>query len=137
MLRVAIESVLGVQIENGDTLVIRPCVPDDWPRFRFRLEIPDTGGRMEVGGYVDGRAVVATQSSPRQRPGALADVWLDTKITDSVRGHIDLRGAIGGPFEGANLGTFNFSDAFQNYSPSLEARDAYVDVRLRNADRFP
>src|SRR6185295_4046736 len=88
-------------------------------------QVPDTHGRAEVGGYVDGRAVVPTESSPRQRPGALADVWLDTKITDSVRGRLDMRGAIGGPFEGANLGTFNFTDAFQNYSPSLELREAY------------
>lgn len=100
----------------------------------FATEVPDTGGRVEVGGYVDGRAVVPTESSPRQRPGALADVWLDTKVTDWLRGRLDLRGAIGGPFEGANLGTYNFSDAFQNYSPSLELREAYVDVRFRNAD---
>lgn len=97
-------------------------------------QVPDTDGRVEVGGYVDGRAVVKTASSPRQRPGALADVWLDTKIADWLRGRVDLRGAVGGPFEGANLGTFNFGDTFQNYSPSLELREAYIDARFRNAD---
>lgn len=100
----------------------------------FAAEIPATDGRAVVGGYVDGRAVVATASSPRQRPGALADVWLDTKITDWLRGRVDLRGAIGGPFEGANLGTFGFADAFQNKSPSLEVREAYVEASFRNAD---
>jgi cellobiose phosphorylase len=41
MLRVALESVLGVAIEDGDTLVVRPCIPDDWPGFRVTRRLPD------------------------------------------------------------------------------------------------
>ena len=37
MYRVAIESILGVRIENGDTLVLQPCVPDAWPQFKVTL----------------------------------------------------------------------------------------------------
>lgn len=33
--RVAVESVLGLRIELGTTLVLRPCVPDDWPEYRI------------------------------------------------------------------------------------------------------
>jgi cyclic beta-1,2-glucan synthetase len=50
MLRVALESVLGVAIESGDTLVVRPCVPDAWPGFRLALRLPDgrTHAALEV-----------------------------------------------------------------------------------------
>jgi len=33
--RVAVESVLGLRIERGTTLVLKPCVPDDWPEYRI------------------------------------------------------------------------------------------------------
>jgi cellobiose phosphorylase len=50
MLRVALEWVLGVTLVGGDTLRIRPCVPDDWPRFAVRLRLPDgrTHAAIEV-----------------------------------------------------------------------------------------
>ncbi|MEO6462050.1 MAG: glycosyl transferase, partial [Candidatus Eisenbacteria bacterium] len=41
MLRVALESVLGVTIEGGTTLVVKPCIPDDWPGFTMRRRLPD------------------------------------------------------------------------------------------------
>jgi cellobiose phosphorylase len=37
MLRVALESVLGVTLEGGNTLVIRAAIPSSWPGFRMRL----------------------------------------------------------------------------------------------------
>jgi len=39
MIRVALESVLGVRRE-GDSLVIDPCVPDEWSEYSVRLRIP-------------------------------------------------------------------------------------------------
>jgi cellobiose phosphorylase len=39
--RVALESVLGVTLEEGATLRVRPCVPDDWPGYTVRLRRPD------------------------------------------------------------------------------------------------
>ncbi|HEX5723880.1 MAG TPA: hypothetical protein VFX98_00365, partial [Longimicrobiaceae bacterium] len=41
MLRVALESVLGLTLEGGDTLVLRPRIPDEWPGFRVRYRLPD------------------------------------------------------------------------------------------------
>lgn len=35
MFRVAVESVLGLRVENGDTLVLDPQVPDTWPGFEI------------------------------------------------------------------------------------------------------
>ena len=40
MYRVALESVLGVTLEHGDTLVVRPCIPDDWPGFSLTWRPP-------------------------------------------------------------------------------------------------
>ena len=40
MYRVAVESVLGVTLERGDTLVVQPCVPDDWPGYKLRWRPP-------------------------------------------------------------------------------------------------
>src|SRR3989449_1309523 len=41
MYRVALESVLGVTLVGGDTLRIRPRIPDGWPGFRVSLRLPD------------------------------------------------------------------------------------------------
>jgi cyclic beta-1,2-glucan synthetase len=48
MYRVAIESILGLRIENGDTLVLCPCIPNDWPRYRVTLKRPVGGGICEI-----------------------------------------------------------------------------------------
>ncbi len=40
MYRVAIESILGIRVENDDTLVITPCIPGDWKSYRVRLKRP-------------------------------------------------------------------------------------------------
>jgi len=37
MIRVVVESLLGVRIEGGDTLVVRPAIPRDWPGYRLEL----------------------------------------------------------------------------------------------------
>ena len=68
--RVAIESVLGLRIENGDTFVIKPCVPDEWPEFcidyrhpntktGYHIEVRNPGGCSErvVNLVVDGKAL--------------------------------------------------------------------------------
>jgi cyclic beta-1,2-glucan synthetase len=43
LFRVGLESVLGCTIEDGDTLVIAPRVPDDWPEFAVHLTLPGAG----------------------------------------------------------------------------------------------
>ncbi len=48
MLRVTIESVLGVTWHGGDTLVIAPRIPDDWPGYELDWRVPGTAGRYEV-----------------------------------------------------------------------------------------
>ncbi|MDO8666979.1 MAG: hypothetical protein Q7J79_10225, partial [Gemmatimonadales bacterium] len=38
---------LGVSLEAGRTLVIRPCIPRDWPGFTVRLRLPDRRATYE------------------------------------------------------------------------------------------
>ncbi|MCK9384034.1 MAG: glycosyl transferase [Nevskia sp.] len=46
--RVALESVLGLRLENGDTLVLSPCVPDDWPEYRIHYRHPASGTTYDI-----------------------------------------------------------------------------------------
>ncbi len=39
MLRVALESILGLR-QEGDELVVAPCVPDDWPSYSITWRVP-------------------------------------------------------------------------------------------------
>ena len=48
MLRVAIESVLGVTPHAGQTLRIAPCIPDTWPGYRMWYRVPGTSQRIEI-----------------------------------------------------------------------------------------
>ena len=41
MYRTGIESLLGLTIEEGRLLRIKPCVPDSWPGYRIRYRLPD------------------------------------------------------------------------------------------------
>ena len=48
MYRVAIESVLGIEIEGGDTITVRPCIPGDWPGFTVRYRLPGEDTTYEL-----------------------------------------------------------------------------------------
>jgi cyclic beta-1,2-glucan synthetase len=49
MYRVTLESVLGVRLENGNKLALKPCIPDEWPGFRMWWQLPDSSGtRVEI-----------------------------------------------------------------------------------------
>ncbi len=78
MFRVAIESVLGLTVENGDTLVLAPRVPDSWPGFRIdwrapsgksfhriRVEIPDGHAAHVKSLTVDGKPISPENGTAR------------------------------------------------------------------------
>ncbi|MFN0151157.1 MAG: GH36-type glycosyl hydrolase domain-containing protein [bacterium] len=48
MYRVAIESVLGFRIQGGDTIVVKPCIPDAWPQCRVEYRDPRDGTRYAI-----------------------------------------------------------------------------------------
>ncbi|MFI5370720.1 MAG: GH36-type glycosyl hydrolase domain-containing protein [Candidatus Eisenbacteria bacterium] len=48
MMRVAMESVLGVRLHQGRTLVVRPCIPRDWSGYELVWRPSDDGTVMEI-----------------------------------------------------------------------------------------
>ena len=48
MFRVAVESVLGLRMVGGETLRLKPCVPDAWPGFRVSYRLPGSETRYEI-----------------------------------------------------------------------------------------
>ncbi len=62
MYRVGIESVLGLRLQDGRTLVLKPCIPASWPGFRilYRLADGETECEIEVENGGAGRVLAAT-----------------------------------------------------------------------------
>ncbi len=93
MLRVAIESVLGIRFSHGETLRIRPCTPPEWGWYRVRYRL--RGGRTtfaitvrssgEPGGRVaraslDGQPVALQEGTavvPAQDDGGTHEVEIE------------------------------------------------------------
>lgn len=48
MYRVALETILGFHLENGDTLRLAPRVPDRWGGFRICFRLPGCGTRFAI-----------------------------------------------------------------------------------------
>ncbi len=48
MLRVALESILGLSLEEGKTLVLRPAISASWPSCRINYRLPDGRTRYEI-----------------------------------------------------------------------------------------
>ncbi|MGF1643261.1 MAG: GH36-type glycosyl hydrolase domain-containing protein [Thiotrichales bacterium] len=48
MSRVAIEDILGMRWENGNQLLLKPCIPDAWPGFRVRWRVPGRDLECEI-----------------------------------------------------------------------------------------
>jgi hypothetical protein len=99
------------------------------------IEVPGSGGHLTMGGYLDGLAVSGTQGGSHQLPQALLDLHLDGVANRWLRGRLDLRGRIGGPFEGGpGIGFYNYGQTFQNFTPSVELSEAWTEVRGRKAE---
>jgi cyclic beta-1,2-glucan synthetase len=90
MIRVAMESLLGIRVEGGNTLTIRPCIPDEWPGFNVRLRLspeqtvlrihaanPDRRARTVIRATIDGRSAPVesgTARVPLARDGGEHDI---------------------------------------------------------------
>ncbi len=69
MYRVALESVLGFDIEDGTAILLKPCIPDDWPgftlthrradgtRYRISVENPKKHAGQVISATLDGMPV--------------------------------------------------------------------------------
>jgi cellobiose phosphorylase len=78
MYRVVIESIFGLSLERGETLVINPCISASWPRCNLSYRLPECGttyhitvensGGRESGvasATVDGRDAEVTEGKAR------------------------------------------------------------------------
>jgi cyclic beta-1,2-glucan synthetase len=68
MFRVAIESILGLRMEGGDTLTLNPCVPDAWPSFKVTWRKPGGKALYEI-----------AVENPSLRAGRIVSVEVDGK----------------------------------------------------------
>ncbi|HEY3392347.1 MAG TPA: hypothetical protein VGK58_06555 [Lacipirellulaceae bacterium] len=48
MFRVAVESIFGLSIERGRTLVVKPAISKSWPRCRLIYRLPGESTRYEI-----------------------------------------------------------------------------------------
>jgi cyclic beta-1,2-glucan synthetase len=48
MFRVAIESIFGISIDKGQTLVVNPSISADWPNCRLMYRLPDGATRYDI-----------------------------------------------------------------------------------------
>ncbi|MGD9635045.1 MAG: hypothetical protein AB7G28_02235 [Pirellulales bacterium] len=48
MFRVAVESILGLSIDGGHTLVLKPSISSAWPSCRLHYRLPDGKTRYEI-----------------------------------------------------------------------------------------
>ncbi|MBD3337014.1 MAG: glycosyl transferase [Candidatus Eisenbacteria bacterium] len=78
MYRVALESLLGFRVRGGGTIVVKPCIPDDWPGFslayrlagettRYLIEVgnPESCAEAVVAASLDGEAVAPEEGECR------------------------------------------------------------------------
>ncbi len=87
---------------------------------------------LQARGRLYGLAIVDTGGGPRQRPEAIGMLELQASPRRDLRGLLELRSRAGGPFEGGSgPALYNLNQAFQNYSPALEFRQAFLEWRGR------
>jgi cyclic beta-1,2-glucan synthetase len=76
MYRVAIESIFGMSLEGGRTLVLDPCISRDWPRATLTYRL------------IDGKTTyVVTIENPERRERGVKSATVDGKtltIADGV-----------------------------------------------------
>ena len=99
------------------------------------IDVPGTDGRVRVGGWLDGRAIVDTGGGERQRPQARLDLEVTARPTRRLRFVGEVRTRVGGPFEGGSgVGVYDLSRTFQNVSPAFDFVQGYGEIRSRRAE---
>ncbi|MCP5158037.1 MAG: glycosyl transferase [Gammaproteobacteria bacterium] len=72
LLRVMLESILGLELVEGHALRLRPCIPDDWPGFQLRYSLPNGEATYEIAvRNPEGRAKRVVAVEIDERPGRI------------------------------------------------------------------
>ncbi len=87
MIRVTLESVLGIREEGGRAYVVQPKIPDDWPGFRARLKRPDGTSYAFTVTNPGANAEVVTGAALDGAPLALEDGVARVPIVRDGRAH--------------------------------------------------
>jgi hypothetical protein len=98
------------------------------------IVVPGTGGKLDIGGWVDGRAVVDTGGGAYEPPWGRLLLTGDGDLGHDLAFRFQLLGQVGGPYRNPNVGFWNFNDSFENDSPSLQADEAYLKWQPRDFD---
>ncbi len=77
--RIAVECLLGLSLADGDSLRIKPCVPDDWPDYRLRYRLPESQTSYQI----DVR-------NPNRHTATIVDAQLDDESLPLVEGAAQL-----------------------------------------------
>ncbi len=87
MYRTGVESLLGLSIEEGRLLRVKPCIPDSWPGFRLKYRLPDRRTTYDIEVVnPDGRAgrvvsaTIGAVDVPVDRAGARIVLRRDGKL---------------------------------------------------------
>jgi N,N'-diacetylchitobiose phosphorylase len=89
MYRVAIESVLGVELHRGCELRLRPCIPPEWPGFRLRYRMPDGTAYSIAVERTSGPGDVAVDGGPPE--GARQDALVIPLLRDGAEHRVHVR----------------------------------------------
>lgn len=73
MLRVALESILGLEQVEGHSLRLRPCIPDEWPGFWLRYRLPDGAAVYDITVRTAGGAARVATVSIDDAPGSVEE----------------------------------------------------------------
>jgi cyclic beta-1,2-glucan synthetase len=76
MWRVAVESILGLGVENGKTLVLNPCISARWPMCKLQFRLPD--GKTEYNIVIE---------NPVGKQSGITSVTVDGTLTSSSIHH--------------------------------------------------
>ncbi len=72
LLRVTLESLLGLELVEGHALRLRPCIPDAWPGFQLRYRLADHESVYEIEvRNPDGQAQRVAALEIDERPGRI------------------------------------------------------------------
>jgi cyclic beta-1,2-glucan synthetase len=88
MWRVAVESILGLNIRGGRELVLNPCIAADWRRCRLRYRAPVGGDSYEIiVENPDRRETGVRQATLDGQPATVVDGAAVIPITSDGRSH--------------------------------------------------
>ncbi|MBA4378013.1 MAG: glycosyl transferase [Gemmatimonas sp.] len=88
MHRTALESILGFRLAGGDAFELRPCVPDDWPRYGIAWRAPDGATTYDIAVLnPDGHARGVVAATLDGEPLACADGGVRVPVACDGRAH--------------------------------------------------